>query len=254
MALDFAKTLGLTDYELKAYLALVKGDQLKGSEVAKNAAIPNAKVYGTLRSLIKKNLAVLVREKPFVFKGVEPEKAIEALMDERSSELKNAALNALGFFKSQPLKRQSEELLGKIELNVGREQRFRTAQHLHDSARKYFYMVSPVNFVLPAYLLKARANAVKKGVDEKFIVSKLTGENRNEVKKYASVMEIRFLEDPDYENLSIYVWDDKKFLIVVIDPVNKAKSITVTIDSSDLAKAMKKYFLELYRKAKPVQF
>lgn len=253
MAEDFAKKLGLTDYEMKAYLALVKHDWLKGGEVAEKAGIPHAKVYGTLRRLVEKNLALMVKEKPMIFKGVEPEKAIEALADERKAQLEDAAKNAMDFFRGQPVQKQAEGSFGKVELNVGREQRMRNSEHLHKEAKKYYYMISPVNFIPPMYALKARAEAIKRGIDEKFLVSTLTEENRAVVKKYSGFMETRLLEDPNFENLSIYVWDDKKFIIVLSDPLDKEKSIIVTISSSDLAKAMKKYFLELYKKAKPIR-
>lgn len=253
MAQDFAKTLGLTDYEIKVYLALVKYGQLSGSEAAKKAGIPNAKVYNTLKSLAEKNLAIKVKEKPIVFKCIEPKSAIEARLDEKKAELETAARNAINFFKQHPIQKQGEEVFGNIELNVGTEQRLRNSYQLHKSATKYYYMVSPVNYTLPMYLLKARAEAVKRGVDERFIVSRLDEENKSEVKKYCQIMEIRLLEDSDYRNISLYVWDDKKFIIVVSDPVDRTKSITVTIDSSDLARAMKKYFLELYKKAKPTR-
>ena len=253
MAEDFAKKLGLTDYEMKAYLALVKHGQLKGGEAAEKAGIPNAKVYGTLRSLVEKNLAVMVKEKPMAFKGVEPEKAIAALVDEKKAGIENAAIAALGFFSSQPRQKETEETVGNVELNVGYEQRMRTSWNFHKTAKKYYYMISPVNFRLPMYVLKARAEAIKRGVDEKFIVSKLTEENRNEIKKYSQLMEMRFLEDPNFENLTFYVWDDKKFIVILSNTADKSKALTLTIDSSDLAKAMKKYFLELYKKAKAIK-
>jgi hypothetical protein len=113
-------------------------------------------------------------------------------------------------------------------------------------------MISPVEFKIPINNLKARIESLKRGVDERFIVSRINEQNRQEIKKYCRLMEMRHLEDPDYENLSIYVWDDKKFIIVVIDPADRSKTITVTIDSANLAKAMKKYYLGLYKKAKPV--
>lgn len=253
MVRDFAKVLGLTDYETKAYLALVRHGQLSGSAIAEKAAIPQAKVYGTLRSLVEKNLAVMVKEKPMVFKGVEPGKAIEALIDERTTRLENAAKSALSFFRQQPVQKQGEEIQGKVELNIGTEQRLRNSWHLHKTAKKYYYMISPVNFILPMYLIKARAEAVKRGVDERFIVSRFTEENKSEIRKYCRIMEMRFLDDPDYKNISIYIWDGRKFIIVVSDPIDPSKSVTVTIDSSDLAKAMKKYFLELYKKAKAIK-
>jgi len=253
MPQDFAKALGLTDYETKVYLALYRYGQLTGSQAGEKAGVPNAKVYSTLKSLVEKNLAIRVHEKPMTFRCVEPDKAIAARLDEKKAELETAAKNAVNFFKKQPALSRGEEILGKIELNIGTEQRLRNSLRLHQAAKKYYYMISPVNFTLPIYLVKARAEAVKRGVDERFIVSRLDAENKAEVKKYCQVMEMRLLKDPDYKNLSIYVWDDRKFIIVVIDPANRTKSLTVTIDSSDLAKAMKKYFLELYKKARPIK-
>lgn len=48
------RELGLTDYETRAYLALLEGGALTASQVSENASVPYSKVYETLTSLERK--------------------------------------------------------------------------------------------------------------------------------------------------------------------------------------------------------
>ena len=50
--------LGLTSYEAKAYLALIRRDSFTAAQVARQAGLPRQRIYDVLGSLVQKGLAV----------------------------------------------------------------------------------------------------------------------------------------------------------------------------------------------------
>jgi sugar-specific transcriptional regulator TrmB len=54
--------LGLTQYEIKAYLALVGNHPLNGSQLSRHSGIPRARIYDVLRSLTDKGIVVQIDE------------------------------------------------------------------------------------------------------------------------------------------------------------------------------------------------
>ncbi|MGH7708151.1 MAG: TrmB family transcriptional regulator [Vulcanimicrobiaceae bacterium] len=55
-------SLGLSEYEARAYVALVRNGPLNGYEVAKHSGVPRANVYAALERLERRHVVVAVRE------------------------------------------------------------------------------------------------------------------------------------------------------------------------------------------------
>lgn len=79
--------LGLTAYEAKAYLALIRRDLSTASEVARVGGLPRQRVYDVLGSLVEKGLASARPGSPARFSAAPPEVALERLLGERRHEL-----------------------------------------------------------------------------------------------------------------------------------------------------------------------
>jgi sugar-specific transcriptional regulator TrmB len=79
--------LGLTTYEAKAYLALVRRDASTAAEVARLARIPRQRIYDVLATLVEKGLATQRPGSPTRYSAVSPEFAIERLVLARREEL-----------------------------------------------------------------------------------------------------------------------------------------------------------------------
>jgi sugar-specific transcriptional regulator TrmB len=79
--------LGLTTYEAKAYLALVRRDASSAAEVARLARIPRQRIYDVLSTLVHKGLATQRPGSPTRYSAVAPEFAIERLVLARREEL-----------------------------------------------------------------------------------------------------------------------------------------------------------------------
>ena len=70
------RELGLTDYETRAYLALLQGGVLTASQVSENADVPYSKVYETLTSLERKGWIETEKGRPSRYYPKMPSEAL----------------------------------------------------------------------------------------------------------------------------------------------------------------------------------
>jgi sugar-specific transcriptional regulator TrmB len=74
--------LGLTSYEAKAYLALVRRDSSTAAQAARLAGVPRQRIYDVLASLVEKGLAVARPGSVVKYAATAPELALERLLSD----------------------------------------------------------------------------------------------------------------------------------------------------------------------------
>ncbi|MFC1418934.1 TrmB family transcriptional regulator [Streptacidiphilus cavernicola] len=79
--------LGLTNYEARVYLALIRRDVFTAAEVAREAQVPRQRVYDVLEGLTRRQLAVLHPGKVAGYSAVAPEVAVDRLMEQQRRSL-----------------------------------------------------------------------------------------------------------------------------------------------------------------------
>jgi len=75
--------LGLTNYEARVYLALIRRDVFTAAEVAREARVPRQRVYDVLDGLTRRRLAVQHPGKVAGYSAVAPEIAMDRLVDQQ---------------------------------------------------------------------------------------------------------------------------------------------------------------------------
>lgn len=100
------KTLGLSDYEARAYSALVMHDHAEAKELIDFLGISKPSVYESLQKLEDMGLVVIANSKPATYKAISPEIAIKMLMDVHEK----AAAESL-----ESLKELEKEKIGSTE-------------------------------------------------------------------------------------------------------------------------------------------
>ncbi|MEM0095969.1 MAG: helix-turn-helix domain-containing protein [Candidatus Bathyarchaeia archaeon] len=80
------RKVGLTDYEVNAYLALLEKGALTAKQISYGAQIPFSKVYQVLNSLEKKGWVEVVRKRPSKYFPKSPEAALKAAKAAMESE------------------------------------------------------------------------------------------------------------------------------------------------------------------------
>src|SRR5262245_45991128 len=80
-------SLGLTSYEAKAYLALLRRDSSTASEVARVAGLPRQRIYDVLGSLVERGLASSRPGNVVKYGATAPELALERLLQRQREQL-----------------------------------------------------------------------------------------------------------------------------------------------------------------------
>jgi len=79
--------LGLTSYEAKAYLALIRRDSYTAAQVARQAGLPRQRIYDVLGSLVEKGLASARPGNVVKYAATAPERAIDTLIQSHRAQL-----------------------------------------------------------------------------------------------------------------------------------------------------------------------
>ncbi len=79
--------LGLTMYEARAYLALVRRESYTAAQLARAAGVPRQRIYDVLESLVHQRLAIMRPGRVASYRAIAPDLAIGRLVDERRAML-----------------------------------------------------------------------------------------------------------------------------------------------------------------------
>ena len=79
--------LGLTSYEAKAYLTLIRRDSFTAAQVARQSGLPRQRIYDVLGSLVQKGLAVARPGTVVKYAATAPELAVDQLLASHRDEL-----------------------------------------------------------------------------------------------------------------------------------------------------------------------
>ena len=88
--------LGLTSYEAKAYLTLIRRDSFTAAQVARQSGLPRQRIYDVLGSLVQKGLAVARPGNVVKYAATAPELAIDLLLTAHRDELSRMERDARG--------------------------------------------------------------------------------------------------------------------------------------------------------------
>lgn len=79
--------LGLTSYEAKAYLTLIRRDSFTAAQVARQSGLPRQRIYDVLGSLVQKGLAVARPGSVVKYSATAPELAVDQLLTAHRDDL-----------------------------------------------------------------------------------------------------------------------------------------------------------------------
>ena len=81
-AVEKLKRVGLTEYEAKAYLALVGAHLSTATQVSDKSDIPRTRIYATLESLAQKGWVRVMSGVPLLFKATDPNAVFERVKED----------------------------------------------------------------------------------------------------------------------------------------------------------------------------
>lgn len=107
------KKLGLTEYEARAYVAILELGEVEAFEVAMRSGVPRTRIYDVLSRLENGGLIQKIRgSRPAVYAAISPERSLEPLKNQLVEELSEAikSLNNL-YLSSRPMSKCEVSLL-----------------------------------------------------------------------------------------------------------------------------------------------
>ncbi|MCS7132516.1 MAG: hypothetical protein N3F65_01670 [Nitrososphaeria archaeon] len=127
--IEALKKLGLTDYEARAYVAVVELGEAEASEVAMRSGVPRTRIYDVLSRLENRGFIQRIRgARPAVYAAIHPERGLEPLKNQLIVELSESIryLNKL-YLSSRPISKCEVSLLRGVHA-------YRAALELLDNA------------------------------------------------------------------------------------------------------------------------
>ena len=265
---NLLREFGLTEYEIKAYMSLLKLGIATADQISNMGNIPLPRVYDTLVELQKKGFVLISKGRPKKFKPIDPKKSLKSLIDLKKKNFENDIKSLESSAKNIENELTSIEKIRKPKedvLNVWSiEKRSNVIKALNEqlsSAKKEVLAFAGDMSWLPEVLPSIKS-VMKKNVQIK-ILAKPVSKNDIFVKNVRRVKKMGIKIKTGYEGvLRGYVIDEKTVSIALkisSEGVNIAddgfpksdvnrKYETVIIQNSTIAKALKENFKFWWKK------
>lgn len=214
------KQIGLTDYEVEVYLALLTHGQISAYELAEKAGLYRQVVYDTLKRLQEKGyVSSVIEGKTKLFKATEPELVLEILND-KTENFKQMLpeLNNLDKASKQPL--IVETYKGKNVLRIALRD---IINQLKDLKNKEV-LCTAVDESVPLSKQQTineqyERDMIKLGIKERVIIKegskgifqKGTSKYRKVSKKYFNPNPVQIYGD----NVQTIIWGNPDYLIII---------------------------------------
>ncbi|GGA24051.1 TrmB family transcriptional regulator [Paenibacillus physcomitrellae] len=118
--------LNFTEYEAKAYLALLDKSPLSGYAISLNSGVPRSKIYEVLSGLVERGEIIVSHEEPALYTPLPPQELIRLKKNKMKSSL-DAAAEALSRYTQAAANREqiwnitgSEAILSRTAEAIGR--------------------------------------------------------------------------------------------------------------------------------------
>ena len=235
------KEYGLSDNEIKVYIASLSKGTSKVNEISKKAGLLRTTTYEVLKSLVEKGLvSYAIKSKVRYFEAADPNKLVR-ILEEKKEKIKSI-LPELEFLKQSVTEKPTIELYeGKEGLKTILDDIIKTRpkEMLQLGSSKIF---EALNFYFPTWIkrrVKARIHA--RILQEKVqVIKELKKRDKKELR------EIRFLPKNFRINTHTQIYGNK----IAILTLNKEELIGVIIENKDIVETQRSLFGELWRIAR----
>jgi sugar-specific transcriptional regulator TrmB len=239
--------LGLTSYEAKAYLTLIRRDSFTAAQVARQSGLPRQRIYDVLGSMVQKGLAVARPGNVVKYAATPPDAAINQLLANHRDDLsriENAARSMVSDL--EPAYRAGQRETDPLEyIEVLRDKRAINERFIElQSAVKKEILV----FTKPPYATPPQENIEGLEVIASHEARSLYEYSIFDDPKVARGVE-RFVEAGEQARfvpslpLKLVIIDETIVMFGMEDPVAGSSDLTiVTVEHQSLAKVLKTAF------------
>jgi len=230
------RQLGLSEYEEKAYRALVELGKSSASKIARQGEISYGKIYEVLNSLEAKGLIKIIPEETKKFVASDP-KSLMKLIDKKEKDLLELKKDIKNLKQSYEV--HKEEI---VQVVKGKKNFYKLAK-ASPPAKKFSYSIKYTGEYHPDFVKGVKAHK-RKGVDSKTLMRN-SEETKKNIKKWLKVTpHIRKIEN---KGVAIGI-DESGVLIVLLN-----NNMSLLIKDKAFGEMMGVLFRNTYKNAEKVR-
>jgi sugar-specific transcriptional regulator TrmB len=210
------RRLGLTEYESRLYLSLVKHGPTQASQLSFFGQVPRTKAYGAIKELHRKGLLRIIPGKPELYEASSPNEVLFPLISKINKEMKDSeeVVQALAvtFEATKYTKREAPKQSEEFWKMEGRQAIYnKLNQAMLDASKSINYSTSEIGLIR-AYKVHAEAleRAQKRGATVR-LLAPITPTNTTIAAEFSEIVDLK----PTVRPLAHFVAIDSKQLVVL---------------------------------------
>ncbi len=241
------ESVQLTEYEKRVYLALLKLNESKASEISRKSGIPQSRIYDVLDSLESKGFVEIFLSEPKKYKVIDIRIAINNFINLKEEEFKKL-----------------KEMTNSIKLNIqnvpkegvwllkGKDAWDRKAYEMIKRTKKEELYFIGSYFTFSYGLAKLENELTKRGVKFRMLCC-VNKENVEELNKFLKYQKTQIRHYP-LNDIDFAVHDREEVRIGIYGKTTPLEEqICIWIKNKGIANTLADYFGTIWKKAKPVK-
>src|SRR5712692_2805896 len=241
------KDFGLTEYEVKAYVALVESGPMPASQLSTSATIPYSKIYEILGNLERKGWVETEQGRPSKYFPKPPSTALESSRVRTENTLKSSQTEALSELEPLYEKKGVQE---RPDIWIVRGQNNivdRIRETLGRTKRELLVAMPIVPESVISLATPSLSLLMSRGIKVSVMLPSMT--NKDVIKRRRGLAEVRIREQMFGGGM---ISDSKEIIILLGEEPEKGLTLAISSDHEGLVKFGKIYFEFLWDNSKPV--
>jgi len=245
------QNIGLTDGEIRVYLALIKLGSCTTGPITDKSRVSSSKVYHILEKLLQKGLiSYIIKEKTRYYQAEDPIKLNEYI-NKKEKELQNQKKEISKLIPELQLEKQTEVTKSETQIYKGFKGIQTISDHMYSKLKKgdIFYNIGVPSFQeekYHAYWHEDHMKRIKLGIKCKLLfnikTTKKVLKHRNSYKDCDARYMPILVETPSW----ILVYKDVAAIILQSD-----EPMVIEITNKQIADSFKQYFEAFWKLSKP---
>ena len=234
---DNLRNFGLSDYEAKAYSAVVSAGTGSVTEISQLCDVPRSNLYAVLESLSEKGFVDIQKGRPLIFKAISPENVFDELVRTKSNELRKAKTQILDEVEKISDKTKADIVPALIWGVRGYTSVLNKIGEITSRSRKELLVNIPDLSIINERMFGELEKAKTRGVKIKIVTEK-----KGDLKKHKKVASVRVRDKIHGVDI---VSDDKEILIAPSFPI-----VAAWVDNPEMAMHVKDFLTLVWKDAK----
>ncbi len=236
--IDDLENFGLSEYESKAYAALVSAGKASSvTELSQLCDVPRSNLYSVLEKLNKKGLVEVQKGRPQLFKALDPENTLKEIEEQKKKKLERSREDAIGKLNDLQGEEKADTFPTLVWGVKGYDSVIKKMKDVIDRADNQLFINSPDADIFIQELYEDLEEAKKKGVK-----IKISTEENEEFEELREVAMVRTREK--IHGIDI-VSDEEE---VIIAP--KLPAVGVWVDNEEMAQHVKNFLDVVWKDSK----